>query len=590
MNHPPVFDALTRSNPNMVWGMAIVTTLWRWGLREVVISPGSRSAPLTLACSRHPDLETFPVLDERSAAFLALGLAKRRQRPVALVCTSGTAGANYFPALIEAHYSGIPLMVLTADRPHELRECHSGQTIRQVGLFGDYPEHESELPFPDLSEAGLIQLIDHLKRAWTRQFSPRQGFVHLNVPFRDPLHPTDEGFSFTEEDRFLQILSEQPEGLRRPIQSMTALPFEPVERGILVAGPAQPENPERYCRAVARLAEMTGYPILAEALSPLRNFSEINPYLISGYDVLLRNKHSAEALVPEQVVQLGSLPTSKVLRNWLGEHQPETWLLDPQPDDRDPLKRSVQHLQIDLESILELEDDEAKAKRADNSAWLEQWIGLEQLFRERLRDTFWGCDPVFEGKIPWMLANALPEETAVIFSNSMPVRDAEYFWPVNDKRFEIFFSRGANGIDGTLSHALGVAHEQAQTILVTGDLAFLHDSNGLLFAPQFEGTLTILLIQNHGGAIFENLPVSQFREGFREHFLTPQSVNFQTLLHAHGIPLLQAETWEAFSALLMEVPRKRGIRVIEIVTDPQRDVPLRRQVMKDIASALSLPE
>jgi len=288
--------------------------------------------------------------------------------------------------------------------------------------------------------------------------------------------------------------------------------------------------------------------------------------------------------VPDEVVQLGSLPTSKVLRGWLAVHRPVTWLLDPQPDNRDPLNRHVEHRQVDVESLADLGDDPAR-----DSGWVADWLHVDKQYRGGLQDIFWGCDAMFEGKIPWMLANTLPEDTAVVFANSMPVRDAEYFWPVNSRHFPVFFNRGANGIDGTLSHALGIAHGRGHTVLVTGDLALLHDSNGLLFAPDFEGSLTVVLVQNHGGAIFENLPISRFREGFSENFLTPQAVNFQTLLHAHGVPLLKAETWEAFNALLMEHPGKPGIRVIEVETDPTRDVPFRRKILGELAERLTLP-
>lgn len=574
-------DPLIRSNPNLFWGGALAGALAHFGLRHAVLSPGSRSAPLALAFARHPEIEAVPVLDERSAGFLALGLARQHGRPVVLACTSGTAGANYYPAVIEARYSQVPLLVLTADRPHELRECHSGQTIRQVGLFGSYARWEAELAYPAVDKDGLDGLLQTLKTAWERCLAGDGGAVHLNVPFRDPLHPTPEAEPVAPEVDLRVRLRQF--GKPRPLAGGTGpvLPFTPEERGLIVAGPAQPKDPEAYARGVARLCAVTGWPVLAEALSPLRNHGDLNPYLISGYDALLRNREAADRLVPEGVVQLGSLPTSKVLRGWLEGRSAPTRLIDPSSDNRDPLQRPMEHLPARVESLVELEGPD---RTADNR-WLEAWTTAESRIRESLRDAFWGCDRMFEGKIPWMLASVLQEDAAVFIANSMPVRDAEYFWPVNSRRFRIGFNRGANGIDGTLSTAMGFAHGSGRhTVLLTGDLALLHDCNGLLFTPEFDGMLTILLVQNHGGAIFENLPISAFREDFTRYFLTPQAVDWQALLHAHGIPLLQAETWEAFSALLMEPPSRPGIRVVEVPTDPAHDVPFRRKLLADLST------
>jgi len=573
------FDDYGLSTENAYWGALTANLLHRLGLKFAVISPGSRSTPLAFAFAMHPGIHTIPVLDERSAAFFALGKAKQSGWPVALICTSGTATANYFPAVIEARYSHIPLLVLTADRPPELRHCHSGQTIDQVGLYGNYPVFQGEMGFPDISAEGSKSHCDLLFKSWNEAGGPKAGPVHLNCPFRDPLGP-DPSAKPVRLDFDVADLIRSYEPGSRPEQRRVSLPFKPGGRGIILAGPASPANPDEYCLGVAGLSKALGWPVFAEGLSPLRSYEKLNPYLISGYDIILLNSEIEGKWVPDHVIQLGSLPTSKRLRAWLEKHAVPTVVLDPSRDRRDPLNRPTRYLQCRVEDCSTL-----PAGRID-SAWLEPWVQVEKRCRKLMGEFLDNEESAFEGKIPYLLSRYLTKGFQVMIANSMPVRDVELFWTVSDGNFSIFCNRGANGIDGTLSTALGIAHQSGPACLLTGDLALLHDSNGFLVAPHFEGSLTIVLVNNHGGGIFENLPISHFENPFVEYFKTPQEVDFECLFRSHGISWEKVENGSSLKDKIRNMGSDSGIHVIEVETDPGKDVPLRQELTGRIASLL----
>ncbi len=317
-------------NLNTLWSSIIIETLKNLGLNTAIISPGSRSTPLTIAFATHPSIETIPVLDERSAAFFALGIAQKNHKPVAIVCTSGTAAANFFPAIIEAKESQIPLLVFTADRPPELRDCHSGQTIDQVKLYGNYPNWQTELAVPFLEEKMLAYLRQTIIYGWEKSLFPNAGAVHFNVPFRDPLPPLIQPEVVALESQFPQDFFEAVEPLLEtefvPSSQLinTLQKWHQCPKGIIIAGLGKPQNPEIYCQAIAKLSQALNWPVLAEGLSPLRNYSKLNHSLISSYDIILRNPNLAAKLIPEFVVQIGQLPTSKQLRKWLEIVKPAT--------------------------------------------------------------------------------------------------------------------------------------------------------------------------------------------------------------------------------------------------------------------------
>ncbi|MEL7070529.1 MAG: 2-succinyl-5-enolpyruvyl-6-hydroxy-3-cyclohexene-1-carboxylic-acid synthase [Cyanobacteria bacterium J06581_3] len=576
-------------NTNSLWASVAVETLARLGLQTAVLCPGSRSTPLTFAFAAHPDIESLPILDERSAAFFALGCAKRQRRPVAIVCTSGTAGANFYPAVIEAYESGVSLMIFTADRPPELRDCASGQTIDQQKLYGSFTRHYSEMAVPTAEVHMLAYVRQTLVYGWRCAIAPSAGPVHYNCPFRDPLPPIPDAYTETsteairttfEVERFFADVT--PPSVVVRSQPLPIVTWKGVTRGLIIAGPASPDYPQGYCQAVSELSQQLGWPVLAEGLSPLRNYQCLNSSLISTYDIILRHPGLAEPFIPEQVIQLGPLPISKVLRQWLQAHQPQRWIVGSSGN-LDPLHGPTQALETTFEQILtELKLENSATQSSFNNQYRQRWLTAEATVRQNLDNQLATETNLLESKVVWLLSQHLPDDTPLFVANSMPVRDIEYFWPLGDRKIQPFFSRGANGIDGTLSTAMGIAHHNLPAVLLTGDLAFLHDTNGLLNAAQLAGHLTIVVINNNGGGIFEMLPIAQFdtapEDYFEKYFATPQSVELPSLCKAYGIEHRLIADIQEFVNCVKVLPAK-GMRVLEVTCDRKQSAKQRKTLL-----------
>ncbi|NEO59768.1 MAG: 2-succinyl-5-enolpyruvyl-6-hydroxy-3-cyclohexene-1-carboxylic-acid synthase [Moorea sp. SIO4G2] len=643
-------------NTNSLWASILVETLQRLGLTTAIICPGSRSTPLTVAFAQHPQIEAIPVLDERSASFFALGIARQSGKPVVLVCTSGTAGANFYPAVIEARESRVPLLVLTADRPPELQDCHSGQTIDQIKLYGNYPNWQSTLAVPQADISMLRYLRQTVVHAWERAsfgstpltHFPTPGPVHLNLPFRDPLPPIpdtttnplksqlqpEEFFAHCQEQAVTDNLQPTTYNLE-PATGKILEQWQESQEGIIIAGPAQPQNPKDYCNAIASLSKTLRWPVLAEGLSPVRNYCDLNRDLISTYDLILRNPRLAQQLKPKMVIHIGELPISKELRAWLDKCQPRRWVIDPSHHNLDPLHGKTTHLRMSVEQlgiwvkelkVNQLKVDKLKVDRltVDSSQplkverlkvdgsnlqpdnlqpdnlqpdnlqpdnlqpdnlqpatqpYLQKWCEAEAKVRAKVDQTMTKMSQLFEGKAAWLLSQCLPPETPLFIANSMPVRDVEFFWKPGNTRIRPWFNRGANGIDGTLSTALGIAHRNQSSVMLTGDLAFLHDTNGFLIKNKFVGHLTIILINNNGGGIFEMLPIAKFDPPFEEFFATPQDVNFSQLCLTYGVEHQLIQSWQQLKEALNPLP-SQGIRVLELPTDRRKDASWRQDYFK----------
>jgi 2-succinyl-5-enolpyruvyl-6-hydroxy-3-cyclohexene-1-carboxylate synthase len=629
-------------NTNSLWASVLVETLVRAGIHHAVISPGSRSTPLTIAFARHPGVRTTPVLDERSAGFFALGMAKATMQPVVLVCTSGTAAANYFPAVVEAAESAVPLLLITADRPPELRACASGQTIDQQKLYGGYVQFFHEFAVPELDASRLRYLRQMSLHAVARTLAPNAGPVHLNAPFRDPLPPVADGgaaqgfgqgldwarffaevgcgmgvmrggdvMGGTGVSPVIQGMGETP--MRQPGQDAraTAQPgqggsatwhgspdpwvcsspshhgsgepchINPDAHGLIVVGPNQPANVDRFIEELAGLARRLGWPVLADGLAPVRNHASRVPNIVTTYDTVLRNANAAERLKPERVICVGGWPTSKVLRAWLENTDAPTWLISSRPDNRDALHGRTSQVGGGIGAL-----GAALTAATGAGGYARMWQRYEERARSALDQRLSAAAEMVEPKVAWLLAQHLPADTPLFIANSMPIRDVEYVWPAGDRRVRALCNRGANGIDGTLSTAIGVAAATRQrTVLLTGDLALLHDTNGFLLRARAEAALTIVLINNRGGGIFEHLPVAQFDPPFEEFFATPQDADFARLCGAYGVEHVAVRDWTHFAELIAALPGS-GLRVLEVRTDRKRDAALRRQWFAEIAGML----
>ncbi|MBN3962816.1 2-succinyl-5-enolpyruvyl-6-hydroxy-3-cyclohexene-1-carboxylic-acid synthase [Nostoc sp. NMS8] len=574
-------------NVNQLWAYILTETLKRLGLTCAIICPGSRSTPLAIAFAQQvPEIEAISILDERSAAFFALGQAKATGRPVVVVCTSGTAGANFYSAVIEAKESRVPLLLLTTDRPPELRDCHSGQTVDQLRLYGNYPNWQTELALPSADLGMLAYLRQTVIHSWERAQTPTKGPVHLNIPFRDPLAPVPDGTDlsylrsqFHPEDFFAGIANPYP---MRHSQFPIPQEWKECDRGIIIAGVAQPSQPEEYCRAIARLSQTLKWPVLAEGLSPLRNYAELNPYLISTYDLILRNQQLAKQLAPDMVIQVGEMPTSKELRTWISTTKSRRWVIDPSDQNLDPLHGRTTHLRISIEDI--------KAQEINlsfSSDYGKQWCDAETKVRLVVDQTMGKIDEMIESKAAWLISQILPPGTPLFIANSMPVRDVEYFWKPNNLGVRSHFNRGANGIDGTLSTALGIAHRQQSSVMLTGDLALLHDTNGFLIRNKFVGNLTIVLINNNGGGIFEMLPVAKFDPPFEEFFGTPQDIDFAQLCATYNVQHELITSWQQLQERLNHLPTI-GIRVLELRTNRKADAKWRQDNLRNFAVDITI--
>ncbi|MER3495252.1 MAG: 2-succinyl-5-enolpyruvyl-6-hydroxy-3-cyclohexene-1-carboxylic-acid synthase [Mastigocladus sp. ERB_26_2] len=578
-------------NTNEVWASVLTQTLQHLGLTTAIICPGSRSTPLAVAFAQQArEVDVISILDERSAAFFALGRAKATGLPTAIVCTSGTAGANFYPAVIEAKQTRVPLLLLTADRPPELRDCHSGQTIDQLKLYGNYPNWQTELAVPVAEMGMLAYLRQTMVYAWERSLYPVAGPVHLNIPFRDPLAPIPD--ANVETQNFASLQSQfNPEEFFAHLTKLSPLPHLPItpslplndwqnsERGIIIAGVAQPQQQQQYCQAIAQLAQTLQFPVLAEGLSPVRNHASINPHIISTYDLILRNQQLAKQLTPEIVIQIGEMPTSPVLRNWLKTTAARRWVIDSSDQNLDPLHGMTVHLRLNVEELV----SKQKGKLSPSphhpttpSSYLQLWHQVEAQVRTTVDYTFKETEDLIESKIAWLLSQSLPPETPLFIANSMPVRDVEFFWQPNHSGIRPFFNRGANGIDGTLSTALGIAHRHQSSVMLTGDLALLHDTNGFLIRNKFVGHLTIVLVNNNGGGIFEMLPIAKFEPPFEEFFATPQDIDFAQLCASYGVEHELITSWKQLQTKLNPLPTS-GIRVLELRTNRKLDAKWRQE-------------
>ncbi len=588
-------------NVNTLWSSVLVETLFRSGLTTAIICPGSRSGPLAVAFAQHPQIEALPILDERSAAFFALGAARRSGQPVVLVCTSGTAGANFYPAVIEAEASQVPLLILTADRPPELRQCHAGQAIDQVKLYGHYPRWQVELSLPSPELDLLAYLRQTLIQAWERAQWPVAGPVHLNIPLREPLAPITDpkievlATDFDTDYFFSAVQTRQPvETTLSPQFSSSLLQmWQGCNRGIIIAGPCQSRHPEQYCAAVAHLAQTLNWPVLAEGLSPIRNWSDYNPYLVSTYDLLLRNQAFAAQSLPEYVICLGEQPTSKVLRHWLTQHQAPTWIFNATDHNIDPLHSRSIHLRIGVEDIVSDIQSAPSTPQKSNvsisenspnivsrsvSVYADAWLQADQAMRAMINTTMQEQSELVESQVAWILSQSLPKGTPLFIANSMPIRDVEYFWQPGTLRIQPYFNRGANGIDGTLSTALGMSHHQQSSVLLTGDLALLHDTNGFLVRNHWQGHLTIIVLNNNGGGIFQMLPIANFEPPFAKYFQTPQHIDFEKLAATYNIGWEKLSSWQQLKDHLQILPEK-GIRILEISCNCQKDTQWRKMLL-----------
>jgi 2-succinyl-5-enolpyruvyl-6-hydroxy-3-cyclohexene-1-carboxylate synthase len=584
MSGPNPADA---PNRNTLWGRVVVDELAKAGVEAACIAPGSRSTPLTVAFAEHPDVRVYSHLDERSAAFFALGRARRTGRPTPLVCTSGTAAANFHPAVVEANQSRVPMVLLTADRPRELQDSGANQTVDQEKLYGDAVRTYRTLPEPEAEARKVRSLRATVSRALHTSTGTQPGPVHLNVPFRKPLEPTPvEGDVPGEWAENHPLAARGRDG---PFVSLTRgraeLPaadrarlvdaIESAGSGLIVCGPADAPTPSRD--AMQRLALATGFPVFADPLSGLRFGRHVGASGVTvcgGYDSYLDGFDD----YPEVVLRFGASPTSKTLRHYLRDATLESgtrqFVVDPAGGWREAEFAASDLVVADPSSFaaaLSGRTERDPGPFHDRVAAMERgyWSLLDGMAGNDEGDD--GTGVFLEGDVLADAAALAPDPATLFVSNSMPVRDLDRFGRPRDADLAVLGNRGASGIDGITSTALGAGSATDDPlVLVAGDLAYYHDTNGLLAVGRCGVDATVVLVNNDGGGIFHLLPIEGFDPPFTDQFRTPHGLDFEPTADLHGLEFARTRERETFRDLYCESVGSGGTQVIEAAFDAER--------------------
>jgi 2-succinyl-5-enolpyruvyl-6-hydroxy-3-cyclohexene-1-carboxylate synthase len=577
---------------------AIAHELVAGGVTDVIACPGSRSTPLALAVRAHPGLRVRVLLDERSAGFFALGLARASRRPVAIVVTSGTAVAELLPAVVEASLARVPLVLLTADRPPELRDRGAPQTIDQVGIFGGQVRWSADLPLLDGAEETRRHVRSLIGRAVATARTGPAGPVHLNIGFREPLIPSDAlGPLAAGDDEpvvpFTTVVAGRP-ALDPATVADLAARLAATNRGLIVAGPLDdPALPA----ALARLAAATGFPILADPLSGVRCGSHDRSFVISHADHLVRPGPWRDAHLPDLVVRIGATTTSKPILTLLESARPVQLVIDGDRGWSDPAIIPTTFVHADATATATAIADAMKGGRG--GAWARAWCDADQAADTALAEWLDGVaarGEAFEGLPFALLGDLLPDGALLWAGNSMPVRDMDDWLPGSARSIRPLSNRGANGIDGVVSTALGAATaEVGPVVLVVGDLSFLHDLNALVAARLHGLSATIVLVDNDGGGIFSFLPQATadaptvgLPEYYEELFGTPHGVDVGPIVTALGGEFRDVITAELRPALTGSIAAP-GVHFLRYRTDRARNVVLHREAAAAVSAVLTTP-
>lgn len=592
---------------HIAWAKLFLRAAWHAGVREVVLSPGSRSTPLAIAAHESPDLRTEVVVDERSAAFFALGQARVTGRPTVLACTSGTASAHYFPAIIEASMSGVPLVALTADRPWELQQAGASQTIDQIKLFGGFVRAFFALGAPEPHEGALRAVARTAAQAVAAALGPNPGPVHVNAPFRKPLEPVPgaaiepwhsvhESLMRAGPTRALSVAARDAD----PAVAEVASLLEGAERGLLVCGPAPAHGDVAgYRREIAALGRALGFPILAEATSQVRfgaaetsreGASRGAPVLVSALDALLRSRAFRAHHAPDVIVEIGAPPTSTGYAQLLAESPrcrrvviaPSGWT-DPASTASILVHADVQAFCLALRAHLAARSGTARAEqpasgdraRAEGARSFAAAVAAADDRARAVIDAAVPEEPsapLTEAAVSRAVLAACPADSILVLGNSSPVRDVDEYVAPSSKPLRVLHQRGASGIDGLVSGAAGAQSVSKEAVtLLLGDVSLLHDIGGLAVARSAKGPLVIVAIDNGGGRIFEQLPIGRALgpgEAFERLFATPQPVDLGSVAAAFGVASARAGTVADLRAALAAAHARPGATLLVAAVPP----------------------
>ncbi|KAA1039097.1 2-succinyl-5-enolpyruvyl-6-hydroxy-3-cyclohexene-1-carboxylic-acid synthase [Macrococcus equipercicus] len=531
--------------------------LYDYGVHEVVISPGSRSTPLAMACEVHPKMTTYIHPDERSAAFFALGLIKATKRPVAVICTSGTAASNYMPAVSEAFISRLPLVVITSDRPHELRNVGAPQAINQVRMFTNFVNYEVDFPLADDFQSPH-NFVDAVLLQASRFFSgPESGPVHFNMPFREPLVPD---LSATE------LLTVEP---KSPLTYQKTVDLEPVRQlmkrgsGMIIVGDCQNVDLSQ----LLLFAAIHQLPVFADPLSHLRH--QDSPYILSTGDTLFKVYKNFN---PGYIIRVGKPVVSKAVNQWLAAvKSPQILVQNTLQPDTFPVVPDI-HLEMTANDCFRQLAEESPVI---NRGWFELFAHLNAVVVNVIGQHIHSVND--EGTIFARLARQLKEDDVIFLGNSMPIRDCDTFFI--DGAARPYCNRGANGIDGVVSTAMGMAVHKKVT-LVIGDISFFHDMNGLIMRKLEDIDIRIIVMNNNGGGIFSYLPQKEEELLFERLYGTPLDLDFEHTAKLYGFNYQRHEIYDK-----IQLP-SFGAHIIEVMTNRQDNVTAHEELTERVREAV----
>jgi 2-succinyl-5-enolpyruvyl-6-hydroxy-3-cyclohexene-1-carboxylate synthase len=577
------------TNRNTALCSALVDELARAGVEHACVSPGSRSAPIALAFWNEPRIKVWSIVDERSAGFFALGIAQQTGKPATIVTTSGTAGANVHPAVAEASHARVPLIVITADRPPELRDRGAGQTIDQIKLYGSAVRWFCELGNIDADDEGLLHFRSAGSRAVAEAEGAMPGPIHLNLPLREPLAPQSAPYEVSAERELAR--EGRPAGLplttieRPPPAPDASLVDELVRmihahpRGVILAGRQRGRD---LAASACALSAACGYPILAEPTSQLRAGDHDLDRVVAPYDPIFRSL--PERLAPDLVIRLGDMVTSKAVRLWLAGHDEcRQIVIDADGAWNEPTWTAESIVRADAAALCRLAADGCELP---NQGWAADWKQAAGA-AEAAADDFFATlgDELFEPRVHRMLGDLLPARTTVYVASSMPVRDLESFFPATGKQLRFLANRGANGIDGLISSGLGAAATSGEhTLVISGDVGLYHDMNGLLAIKRSGIAATILVMNNGGGSIFDFLPIARHREGFEQLFSTPTGLDLERVASLYELDFTRIGGYDDLEQALA----KPGL--VEVPLDRSRNVMLHHELFERISKAVAAIE
>ena len=546
---------------------ALVDEFYQLGVRHAVFSPGSRSTTMAMLFKEHEGFETYMNIDERSASFMALGIAKAHKEPNVLVCTSGSAVAHYLPAILEAQYSGIPLIVLSADRPHTLLHVGAPQTVDQHKIFGTAVNYFEELAVPQESHYYTYPR-QVARKAYMKAMDTKKGPVHINVPLFEPLVPELSRNHFEAGRSSFKVVKPNYSDIFACGEGNNLL--ERYERILILAGPQIDVDEADMIRS---FGEALQAPILADPLSNVRGCGT-SKVVISTYDALLAGKALWHELKPDCVIQFGQIVVSKRVQQMIASWTDVEYIeVNSTMDSMNPTGKTTMHVQASIDVFTHV-----YGKNNNSDTYLNIWRRLDQAGKKQLSSTI--DEPhCFEGRTIRELQKQIPEDGQIFVANSMTIRDFDYFWFSGESKAVLYGNRGVNGIDGTISTALGLAANGRPTYLVTGDLSLFHDLNGLAVAKTHNLNLTIILHNNDGGGIFEYLPQKGTKH-FDYLFSTSQGLDYSGAAKLYGCDYTKISSPDELSSVLANVSQETGVHIIEIPTNREYSRELHKKYTK----------